>query len=51
MVFLDYDKRAISIRYLKDLTCKVVNQLTSLSLNETNLVSINTLKVIWKFMQ
>ena len=50
-VLLNYHKRVISIRYLKDLACKVVNQLTPLSLNETNLVSVNALKVIWKFRQ
>ena len=50
-VFLDYHKRAISIMYLKDLTYKVVNELTPLSLKEINLVSVNALNVIGKFRQ
>ena len=38
---MDYHKRVISIRYLKDLRCKVVNQLTLLPLKATNLISLS----------
>ena len=34
------------IRYLKDLKCKIVNQLTPLSLKETNLILVKALKAI-----
>ena len=48
---LGLSQKAILIRYLEDLACKVINQLASLSLNETNLGLVNALKVIWKFRQ
>ncbi|KAL9260028.1 Retrovirus-related Pol polyprotein from transposon TNT 1-94-like protein [Drosera capensis] len=43
-VFSDSHKRAISIRFLRDMACGIVNQVTPLLLRKTNLVSISAPK-------
>ena len=44
-VFLDYHKRAISIRYLKGLVCRIVNQVTPLCLREISSAYVNALRM------
>ena len=43
-VFLDYYKRSVSRKYLRDLACRITNHVTPLLLRESSSVSINALK-------
>ena len=47
--YLVYHKRAILRKLLKGLACMIANQVTPLWLRETNLVSVNALRIILRF--